>query len=262
MPPFFASEWIIEMKTKHLSVIGLLLVLFALPAYGFNFSPIVADFEPSGPGARQTFRLTNPNADSIPVEITVFERRMTVDGQDVLEPSDDFVVFPTQAILAAESSRVVRVQYVGPADINTEKAYRIIAEQLPVDLEALEEGTARLNLLFRYVGSMYVVPTNAASDVVIESVERVDVEGILSLAIVLHNHGNAHAILEDLVVELSTRPFASTDGVVRLDGDELEGMRNQNVLAGHTRRFVLPLPTELALTSGRLNARMSYSPTR
>lgn len=250
------------MKTKQLFVSVLLFVLCGLPAPAFQFSPIVVDFEASGPGARQTFRLTNPNADSIPVEITVFERRMTDDGQDVLEPSDDFVVFPAQAIVAAESSRVVRVQYVGPADIDTEQAYRIIAEQLPVDLEAVEEGAARLNLLFRYVGSIYVVPPGAASNIQIESVERVEVDGAPSIALELHNDGNAHGILEDLVVELSTRPFGSTDEIVRLEGDELEGMRNQNILAGHTRRFVLPLPTELQLTSGRLNARMSYSPTR
>lgn len=247
---------------KRFLLVCLIATAGLLPAVAFQFSPIVADFEPSGSAARRTFRLTNPAEDAIPVEITVYRRTMNEAGEDRLEESRDFVVFPSQVILQGGSSQVVRVQYVGPSSLDAEVAYRIIAEQLPVDLQSQAEGGARLNLLFRYVGSIYVVPPGVRAAVEVESVERVSREGRPAVALTLYNAGTAHTLLEDLQVELATAPFPGAPDAVALGRVALEAMVNQNILAGTRRRFILPLPSELALTSGRLYARISYSPTR
>ena len=88
--------------------IGLLLCLAPFPAEAFRFIPFTAEFDPSGTGANQTFRVENNSADRIAVEISVFRRQMNLDGSDELtEAEDDFVVFPTQIVLEPKQSQIV-----------------------------------------------------------------------------------------------------------------------------------------------------------
>ncbi len=225
---------------------GLLLCLAPLPAEAFRFIPFTAEFDPSGPGANQTFRVENNSAEQIAVEVSVFRRLMNLDGSDELTGAeDDFVVFPTQIVLEPEQSQIVRVQWIGDPELTEELAYRIIAEQLPVDLEPSEGSGGSVRILVRYMGSIYVRPANARADVVLQETAAQESSGDRQLSVTLHNRGQAHAILRNLSLSLEGEANGDSAAALALRPEQLDGMNGENILAGHKRRFLLPWPQEL-----------------
>ena len=212
----------------------------ALPAAAFKLTPIEMEFAPSGRGATQTFIIENPGAAPEAIELRTFTRDMDAMGEDVLvEDIDNFVVFPAQVILQPGQEQAIRVQWIGDPAPTQELAYRLIAEQLPIDLgEAQEEG-GQMKLLVRYIASLYVVPDGARPEIALVSAgPAADGAG---LELVFENSGTAHALLSDLVLTIR----GGGDEVV-LGKDQLETVSGQNVLAGHTRHFVLPWPAGIA----------------
>ena len=227
------------------SALFLLLGSLLLPvqAHAFRFIPFTADFTPSGPGANQTFRVENNSSEPIAVEISVHRRAMNLDGSDALTPAeDDFVVFPAQVVLQAQESQIVRVQWAGDAAPKHELAYRIIAEQLPVELGPPAGTGGAVKILVRYVGSIYVLPAGARSDVALESARpHVGADGQKQLAVTLHNRGTSHAILSGL--KLRVRAQGAPEGATRvLDEAALAGFAGENVLALQRRQFLLAWP--------------------
>ena len=226
--------------------IGLLLCLAPFPAEAFRFIPFTAEFDPSGTGANQTFRVENNSADRIAVEISVFRRQMNLDGSDELtEAEDDFVVFPTQIVLEPKQSQIVRVQWIGDPKPERELAYRIIAEQLPVDLEPLEASGGSVRILIRYMGAIYVRPAGARADVVLQDAAAEEADGERQLSVTLHNRGQAHVILRNLSLSLEGEANGNAAAALALGPNQLSGMSGENILAGHKRRFLLPWPQEI-----------------
>jgi fimbrial chaperone protein len=225
------------------AVLGFCLVSVApSSAWALRLIPFIAEFTPNGPGANQTFRLENETDQPIAVQVSMVHRQVDIDGKETLpEADDDFVVFPPQLVLAPRESRTVRVQWIGNPKPDRELPYRIIAEQLPVELEQ-NTGGGRVRLLVRYEGSIYVVPSNVAPKPEIKSVERVKrPDGSAGMAVSVQNSGSAHALLNNLQLTLT-----GADGkAVQLDTAQLEGMAGENVLPGATRKFVLAWPPGL-----------------
>ncbi len=229
-------------------LLGLLLWLAPPSAQAFRFIPFTADFDPSGPGANQTFKVENNSNQQIAVEVSIFRRSMNLDGTDELtEAEDDFLVFPSQIVLEPERSQIVRVQWIGDPKPQKELAYRIIAEELPVDLEPEERSGGSVRILVRYMGSIYVRPGGARDDVVLLSAAPDAAEnGERKLSITLHNRGGAHAILRNLRLSLAAETEAPGIGrALEFGSQDLAGMSGENILAEHRRRFLLPWPREL-----------------
>ncbi len=220
--------------------------LAAEPASAFRFIPFTAEFEPFGSGANRTYTIENTSNEPIAVEVSVHKRGMNLDGSDRLQDADDdFIVYPTQVVLPPNQKQAVRVQFIGDPNPTAEVAYRIIAEQLPIDLDEKPKPGASVRILVRYVGSIYVRPRQAEYDVVLESAgsERLE-DGSTGLAITLHNKGTAHAILSNLELSLTSQNGSTPTGLT-LSSEFLKGMTGENILAQHKRRFVLPWPAKL-----------------
>lgn len=225
---------------------GLFLQL-AATAYGFKLSPMVQVLEPSGRGASAVFHVESDSDQQVTVEISMAKRVVDGDGKESTLPEEDnFSVYPSQILLEPKKTQAVRVRWLGDARPKSELAYRIIAEQLPVSLTKEDRG-ARINLVVRYIGSVYVVPKGVKADVVLEAVsEEAGGESGRKLAIVLRNQGTAHALLDNLEVDV-TANGGEGDGrtSVHLTQAGLKGIDSENILAGHTRRFVIPWPQGL-----------------
>lgn len=213
---------------------------FALPAQAFKLTPIEMEFAPSGRGATQTFMLENPNAAPEAIEIRMWQRDMDAMGEDILvEDIDNFVVFPAQIILQPGQEQAVRVQWIGDPAPAGELPYRLIAEQLPIDLGEVQAEGGQMKLLVRYIASLYVVPDGAKPDVALQSAgPAADGSG---LELVFTNTGNAHALLTDLTLTISGGGAQAV-----LTRDDLETVAGQNLLAGHSRSFVIPWPPGIA----------------
>src|ERR1700682_5581388 len=133
-------------RIARLGILGLLSVisvisLYAPPAFAFKISPFNADMAPAGPRARLDYLLENESSEPTAVQIGVVRREQAEDGTETLSPADDqFLIFPAQLILLPKVTRTVRVQWLGPVTPQKELSYRIVAEQLPVELNKAAEA--------------------------------------------------------------------------------------------------------------------------
>src|SRR6266550_4699686 len=186
-----------------LSVISVM-SLHAPPAFAFKISPFTADMTPAGPGARLDYLLENESSNPTAVQIGVVRREQAKDGTEALSAADDqFLIFPAQLILLPKEKRTVRVQWLGAVKPEKELAYRIVAEQLPVDLGKSTEPKNNLHMLVRYMTAVYIVPPgihrNLARDLVVEGAEPGrDKEGRQTMDVTLANRGPAHIHLRNI----------------------------------------------------------------
>ena len=217
-------------------------------ADAFRFSPFRAKFEPSGDGANQLFTVENNTDKPTSVQIRITTREVDVDGGEKnVDVEKDFVIYPAQLVLNPHTSRSVRVQWVGDPNLKEEKAYRIIAEQLPVNLDKDRPKGSAVKVLVTYRGALFVTPPGLAHNVThdFSGVAR-DSAGKKLLEFVLHNRGSQHALLRNLKLDIED----DQGNRVTLVGDhQLKGATGEGILTKHRRRFLIPWPKELA---GRL----------
>ncbi len=269
-------------KSLILYLMTFFLALIGTTAHALKFEPMVIDLTPTGTGSREVVRVINDSNSIMAVQVSVVTRIPDLTGKEQREDAeDDFLVYPPQIILRAGQTQVVRVQWLGTPVVQTEQAYRIIAEELPVKFSSTPGASVKL--LLRYVDTVYIVPKKPKSNLVIEKVEEVylkrppktkktkantrqeaKVKKVHSnkkkryLAITIRNVGNAHTFPSKL--SLQVRSSASSR-VVTLSGKQVKDeISDENILAGYARRFFLPWPKGLAM--GQLSAILTYTEKR
>lgn len=227
-----------------------LMSLLAAVGFAFDFQPITQDFAGEGPGRMRSFRVANSGSAPIAVRVRILSRSQRPDGEEIRrEVGDEFVLFPSRLVLDPGESQLLRVQWRG-GPVEVEQAYRVIAEQLPVDFAEDNDEGSNLNILFRYVASAYVVPENVAPDVQVEGATVVaEAEGPY-LDFSLRNAGTGHTILKDLRLSLSRGGAEGSAGgsggaeILTLGPEDLPGLAGTNLLAGATRRASVALPDD------------------
>lgn len=226
----------------------LLSLLAAAPASAFQIVPISQDFDPSGRGANQTFQVENDRQEAVTVTIAMAKRVVDKDGKETLEPTEDFTLFPTEIVLQPKTSRIVRAKWIGDPSPKSELAYRIIAEETPLNMRRETPG-ASVFLTIRYVGSIYVVPKGVKPDVVVASAQPAGGQ----LELLLENKGSRHAILDAPSVTVVAGSVSRT-----LDKAVVEkALSGENILAQSQRRIVLPWPAGVPV--GAVKAELKYA---
>src|SRR6266481_3531785 len=158
-----------------LTLVPISLIMAITDADAFRFSPFRATFDPSGDGANQLFTVENNTDVPASGQIRVTTRDVDVDGGEKnAEDEKDFAIYPAQMVLEPHASRSVRVQWIGDPNLKEEKSYRIIAEQLPVNLDKEKPKTSTVKFLVSYRGALFVTPPGLSSNV------TVDFSGIVS----------------------------------------------------------------------------------
>ena len=217
-----------------LATIALAMVVHATPVEAFSLEPLSHTFGVRTEERIHTFRITNNQPQQVSVRVRVTTRDHDLAGNEVRGAADDhWVVFPRQLTLAPEGSQAVRVQYTGPGELERERAYRLVAEQLPVDFSGGDRSTG-INVIFRFEGSLYVAPARAAADIVVTAVERwmVDQE-FRGFMLRVENQGDAHGIVQRLSVRLR-RLNESGEPIKEwvVPQEELSPFLGNNILAG------------------------------
>lgn len=224
-------------------------------AAAFDFVPIKATFAPAGEGATKNFRIVNTGNAPIAVEIRFLRIEKGIDGEETRTPAEeDFLAFPPQTVILPRQTQTIRVQWLGPVHIDAELAYRIIAEQLPVNLTEAQAGNAQIRMLLKYEGLIYVRPEGAAPDIVVGGVEAVTQaeDTAPKLALTLRNRGAAHATIVEPTLTLT----AAEGGEVQLTGEALSSLSDGSILALSERTYTLPWPQGLPV--GPLTAHLTF----
>lgn len=220
-----------------------ILSLLLIPSlcYGFKLTPMVAKVEISGKEARTSFQLENDSDKSVPIQIIVTKRVVDLYGKEKYPPAgEDFLVYPTQVILSPGEKRTINVRYMAglQGEHKVEKAYRVIAEQLPLPLGEGEakKAEAGINVLLRYIAALYVTPKDEQLRLEVESFKILK-GGQLQLT--LHNLGSVHQILENHGLKISWKDKKQVESIELQGAKELAGLFGENILAAHQREFIL-----------------------
>jgi fimbrial chaperone protein len=181
-----------------------------------------------------TYRVTNESDQQTAVAIKVATRVIDAAGKESNEPADKlFLVFPSRVVLKPNSAQNVKVQYRGPANLSAEAAYRVIAEQLPVDFT--KSSSSGVSILLTYVAALYVTPKNAAPKLAVSSAEGVLTEDGPGLRVTVKNEGTKHALISNPVLSVKQNSMK-----VEFSGEAAAGIDGQNILAFSERSFFVP----------------------
>lgn len=181
--------------------------MLASPAFALRVSPLYVELESSGSESYFTLQVGNPEDQDVPIEI--FIERITVDddGSELsVEPADDdFIIFPPQVVVPANSRRAMRLQYIGDGNLQQSAHYRAVVSKVPVELEQTEteEIVLGINLVIRFGVTINVTPANAVAEPSISFLRKSTGEdGADRYVFRAQNSGNRHFYLSqfDLVV--------------------------------------------------------------
>jgi fimbrial chaperone protein len=231
------------------AILPLIFFIGSIAHAGFDFAPIIANLAPSGQEATASFTVTNAEPTKLAVQVTIVPREPDINGKEEYKESDKiddtFRIFPSQIVLEPKETRTVRVTYIGTPQVKSELAFRIIAEELPVDLDdplkKYTKAVAKITISSRYIGSLYVTPKAAKPEIVIEAKKSETASN--DLIVDITNKGTAHQVYRKPTVKILSSVSSKE---ITLTDDETKPFLSQNVLAGHTRRFSIPWPKALA----------------
>ena len=216
-------------------------VIFALSIYpcawGFSVSPISAEIDL----AKQRSHLvtvTSQDKEVIPIKVKATSWSLTNEGKDIREDTTDIILFPGQFLLRPDEKRVIRAAPRTKAKPDIEQSYRILIQQVPVELKERQGTESGVKLLTSYATALYVAPKNPHSDTKIKSVERIS-NGLLFK---LSNNGNAHTHLYRL-----TLTFTQDGKSASFDDEKyMPQFYNENLLAKSERDFLWMWPDDVA----------------
>lgn len=212
-----------------LTTIFILLTTFSASALQMN--PLSLVLKPSGGGAKQSVTVSNPSNEPIAVQFSVTTRQQ-LNNKEIRHPADnDFMIYPPQMIIPPRSTQKVRVEWLGAAKLPREKAYRLIAEQVFVSLDNKDQTGVKM--LMTLVGALYVQPNGMKSNLNVTAVKRHGNK----LAVTVVNNGNRHRLMK-----YATLILRNGNQTISLKGKQIAGLGGNNVLAGSTKRFMIPMP--------------------
>ena len=216
----------------------------------FEINPITTSLAPSGLKAVGNYLLKNTSDHKVPIQLYIVARNPDILGREVYtevaETDEQFQIYPSQVILNPGEKRTVRVSWLGTSNVKKELSYRMISEELPFEVDdpakATKKFSASVKIASKYIGSIYITPHGAQPNLLAKAEPVPGPSPQLNLDI--ENTGLAHFVLQKVKVKLTS---ASTKGEAELPSDQLVALYNQNVLAGKTRRFVMPWPKNLPI---------------
>lgn len=214
-------------------------------ALAYNLQPIVVQLNPAGSGSSQMLTLTNTHEVPIAIEVKAFRREQQPDGTDILVPEDeDLIVYPPQMVIPPQQSQTFKVQWVGEGNPDSELAYRIVTEQLPIRFESQEvDGRkADVTMQYRYEAALYIMPPGATPLAELISATPVTAEdGTRQLELRIASRGTRRAILDGPSLVLTP----ASGSPLTLSGEALAPLTGLNILPGVERVVRIAAPDGL-----------------
>lgn len=205
----------------------------SLNSHAFKFSPMSASVGIKDGKNSTLFYLENDSEQPIAVTASLLTREINIDGVESNKKiAGELSIYPSQLIIPANEKRSVKVTWTGKMIPQSELSYRLIAEQLPIELDKNKKQKASIKVLLRYVAALYVAPEEFSSSITLKKMDVREKEKDVSFLIA--NSGKKHQVLSSLKLEIVGKKS------IELSGEELKGMSGENVLALSERVFRFP----------------------
>ena len=185
------------------------------------------------------FKVSNPTDEPVAVNFSVFKVTDNQNQKEKRESTNSVQAYPTQFVLSPKETKSVRVRYMDKKLPELEEIYRIIAQELDIDVgDKKEEDTngkvkAQIKMRFSYEGLLFVKNEKAEVNLVIESIEQKN----NGLDISITNKGTASAI--PLIKQYNFFVTLKNGKEYKLTPEDLKGAEFRRVLAGKTNTFHL-----------------------
>lgn len=209
----------------------LFLLLISPITFAFKLSPMSLTLEKNSQ-FKGTVQIENESSEPMAIEISIAKRIMDESGKET-HPivTNLFQIYPEQIILSPKQKRSVRIEWKGDKKIKEEKAFRLIAEQLPIEVDG--KSKTGIKLLLKYIAAIYIAPEDTKSKI------EISLNSQKENTIQLHvkNTGTKHQILKDAVLILTMDKEKK-----EFTGDAIKALTGENILAGGMRVFNLKIP--------------------
>lgn len=196
------------------SLLGLVVANgIAAPAWAHEVSPIRAYINVGRGEASTVVSVRNTRDRNLPIEIVALRRDVATDGSETLvDASAQFLVFPTQFMIAKGASQSVRIEYVGDRALKQSQSYLIDVREVPV----VPEGFTGVFTAYNFGVALYIVAPSVRPELAVSDIALKDGKVTFRLA----NTGGEYAILtrERVTLEFPGGPVEITpsDFVTRL----------------------------------------------
>src|SRR3990167_2678013 len=111
-----------------------LFLLASIEGWSWAISPCVETINPEKPQTTFTLIATE-ETEPVAVDLYICNRHIDEKGEESeTKNSGDFFIYPSHVILQPKQKRLIRIIWRGGRNVEHEKAYRVVAETLPVSV--------------------------------------------------------------------------------------------------------------------------------
>jgi fimbrial chaperone protein len=227
----------------------LALLLFSLTASALQMLPMDGEIIP-GKSPVAEFSLRNSSDEPVAMKAAIYERNPNVRGEegkhrpikeDIFEVVKPNIILYPKGDKQGRDFKKFRVYYKGKDKITTEKAYRIIAEQVPVDINKAKNAKNKMRFLAKFVGALYVTPEKAKPKFTLKNVRKTGNRVYFDVI----NSGNRRDFIEGLKINFSGKDKSGNVFSKTFQKDELKNIYHHTILAGRTRSFFFEIPVNI-----------------
>ncbi|MCL2220049.1 MAG: hypothetical protein FWC23_08150 [Chitinispirillia bacterium] len=170
----------------------------------------------------------------IGVEVSVLERELDLEGgvKSVtgLRPLQDFTVYPAQIILRPGERQRVQVAYRGKQKIAVDRAFTLLAREVPLPaVEEVEGVRVGVNLFLQYQSVLAFETGKAGSLTFVSSKDL----GGGKVEVIVENKSQGRVSTEGLVLTVGRQKIRDFTG------------KGNSIMPGHQRRFTFEHPRAL-----------------
>jgi fimbrial chaperone protein len=240
---------------------GMLLLAFIVAAgdaRATTITPMNIEMIAVGPRARAQIIVTNTASQPVAIEPTANRIVLNEHGKSSSsEAAEDFLILPTQALIAPGGSQTFRVQWLGAPDLAESRSYLIIMNQLPLQGLTAKAG---LQFVISFAVAVNVAPAQGRGALKLVDSGVHTTQGQRKPYIVIENPTPVHALLKDAAVTLAGDGWSTTLAQGSLQNVLGTGL----VQPGRKRIFILPVavPANVRELTASIDYRPSSSPNR
>ena len=149
----------------------------------------------------QEIILQNPSKTDYKAIQIIPKSRMTNDNlEEILEDTEDILVFPNQVVLEPNSQQVCNIQWVNQDPVDKERAYRVIVSELQLDDGA--DQLINVGTLLEYSKPIYVRPLTPSVYFKVDNFDLKEIEGVDYLSFNIENAGTINSRIRDIELKL------------------------------------------------------------
>ena len=131
-----------------------------------------------------------------------------------------------------------------------EKAFRIISEQLPIEVDKKVKKKTNVKILLKYIAALYVENGKTEASIKIDSwrVQNKEIE------LNIKNNGSKHQVLTNLSILFSKEG----EKEIVIGPKDLKNISGENVLAKSERIFKIPLTSSLNKLDAKYKVELKF----